>query len=149
MVGVVLLTGCDAPTRPQHTERLRSLNLSGTLQSDAFVMRAAVAYPSDDGGPLRLGAPTLGEIDQLRIDGSPRSSSGPTVDVDPQGRLPDIQWRLVGAVEQYADGIIVTLPVWTPPQGVSDDDKRRSNRFAVVARRRWAKFGGTAHRPRT
>ena len=61
---VLVLAGCDAPTRPVHTERVRHLTFAGIVQPDGGIqMRATIEYPSDDGGPLRLGAPTLGSVD--------------------------------------------------------------------------------------
>lgn len=125
LIAVVLLVGCDAPTRPEHTVRIRRYSFAAVVQPDgAIQMTATVEYPSDDGGPLRLGAPTLGTVDDLEIDGSPRTSSGETVDVDPRGAKSTVVYVVQGAVERYADGAIVTLPVWTAPNDVSGDDVR-------------------------
>jgi hypothetical protein len=125
VVVVVGLTGCDAPTRPEHTTRLTDYGINGALQVNGSVeMNATVQYPSDDGGPLRLSAPTLGEVGQVQIQSSPRSASGETVDLDPQGTRAFVSWVVHGAAERYGDGAIVTLPLWTPPNGVNSDDKR-------------------------
>lgn len=125
LVAVAVLVGCDAPTRPQHTVRVQQYSFTGAVQPDGSVkMSATIVYPSDDGGPLRLGAPTLGTVEQLQFDGSPRTSSGETVEVDPRGAKSTVDYVIQGAVERYADGVIVTLPVWTAPNGVSGDDVR-------------------------
>lgn len=124
LLAVVVLPACDTPTRPDRTLRIEHITLSGSVQAEGVAMRATIAYPSDDGGPLRLGAPTLGTVSGVRLNGSPRSGSGERVDIDPTGTRADVEWLVAGAVEQYADGVIVTLPVWTPPDGVSDDDFR-------------------------
>ena len=125
VVGVIVLAGCDAPTRPEHTVRLRDYSVTGSFQPNGFVeMQATAQYPSVDGGPLRLGAPTLGDISEVQLDRSPRSATGETVDLDPQGARVFVSWTVRGATERYADGVIVTLPVWTAPNGVDHDDKR-------------------------
>ena len=119
------LAGCDAPTRPEHTERLRSIEVTGAIQSDGITtMHESVVFPTDDGGTLRLGAPTLGSVDGVRVNGSPRSGGGERVDVDPRGNQPQIDWLVTGAVERYTDAAIVTVPVWTPPKDASGDDLR-------------------------
>ena len=124
LVGTVALAGCDTPTRPERTLRIEHITSSGSVRPDGVAMRATIAYPSDDGGPLRLGAPTLGTVTEVQLNGSPRSASGERVDIDPTGTTADVEWLVAGAVENYADGVIVTLPIWTPPDGVSDDDFR-------------------------
>jgi len=124
-VGVVLLAGCDAPTRPEHTTRIERLDETATMQPNGDVaMKLAVAYPSDDGGKLRLGAPTLGTIDNVNINGSPRTASGENVDLDLDGRSVTADWVLHNGVERYADAAIVTIPVWVPPRGADGNDKR-------------------------
>jgi hypothetical protein len=101
------------------------LTFTAVVQPDGVIkMHAIVQYPSDDGGPLRLGAPTLGSVEQLQLDGSPRSSSGENVELDPRGATSTIDYVVQGAVERYSDGAIVTLPAWTAPNGVSADDVR-------------------------
>jgi hypothetical protein len=101
------------------------VELTGVIEPDgATTMHQSVAFPSDDGGTLRLAAPTLGSVDGVRVDGSPRSAGGERVDVDPRGSAPQVDWVVRGAVERYADAAIVTLPVWTPPKGASGDDLR-------------------------
>ena len=126
IVGVCVLAGCDAPTRPEHTDRFRHVSASViTLKPNGdAVMGGVFEYPSTDGGPLRLGAPTLGTVDEVLVDRSPRTVSGETVDLDPSEPRAAVNWTVTGASERYADGVIVTLPVWTPPNGVSDDDQR-------------------------
>jgi hypothetical protein len=125
IVVVVVLAGCDAPTRPEHTERLRSVEMAGVIQPDgAATMHESVVFPSSDGGTLRLGAPTLGSVDGVRVDGSPRSGGGERVDVDPRGYQPQVDWVVHGSVERYPDAAIVTLPIWTPPKHASGDDLR-------------------------
>lgn len=124
LVGVVALSACDTPTRPERTLRIEHITMSGSVRADGVAMRATIAYPSEDGGPLRLGAPTLGTVTGVRLNGSPRTSSGERVDIDPAGTNVDVEWLVAGAVEHYADGVIVTLPIWTPPDDVSDDDFR-------------------------
>ena len=124
-MGLVLLAGCDAPTRPEHTTRIEKLDAAATVQPTGEVaMNLAVAYPSEDGGKLRLGAPTLGTISDLTINGSPRTASGESVDLDLEGRSVAADWVLHNAVERYPDAAIVTVPVWTPPGGSDGNDKR-------------------------
>jgi hypothetical protein len=125
ILGVMLLAGCDAPTRPEHTTRVTDYGITAAVQVNGSVdMQAVVQYPSDDGGPLRLGAPTLGEVTDVQLERSPRTATGATVDLDPQGTRAFVSWTVQGASERYADGVIVTLPLWTPPNGVNTDDKR-------------------------
>ncbi|MEY2453116.1 MAG: putative rane protein [Acidimicrobiaceae bacterium] len=125
IVGVCVLAGCDAPTRPEHRERITNLDFFATAQADGDVaVKLTIEFPSDDGGTLRLAAPTLGTISDVRLDGSPRSASGETVDVDPNERAATVEWIVHGAIERYPDGAIVTLPVWTPSPGLNGDDKR-------------------------
>lgn len=121
-----VLAGCDAPTRPEHTTRIESLDVTAVVQPNGDVaMKMTVTYPGDEGGALRVGAPTLGTVSDVTIDGSPRSASGANVDLDPEGRTHTVEWVLHGAVERYGDGAIVTLPVWTAPQQrVNRHDKR-------------------------
>ena len=124
ILALVAVAGCDAPTRPEHTVRIERLSVSATQVDDGVSMQVTVNYPSDDGGPLRLGAPTLGSVTDVRVGGSPRSGSGETVDVNPTGRIAAVEYVVRGAVERYSDGVIVTLPIWTPPNDVSGDDER-------------------------
>ena len=124
-MGLVLLAGCDAPTRPEHTTRIENLDATAAVQPNGdVVMNLGVAYPSDDGGKLRLGAPTLGTIDGVAINGSPRTASGENVDLDLDGKSIAADWTLHNAVERYPDATIVTIPVWTPPRGANGNDKR-------------------------
>jgi len=124
-IGLVLLAGCDAPTRPEHHTSIENLDATATMQPNGDVaMKLGVAYPSDDGGKLRLGAPTLGTISDLNINGSPRTSGGENVDLDLDGRSITADWMLHDGVERYADAAIVTIPVWTPPRDANGDDKR-------------------------
>ncbi|MEY2434880.1 MAG: hypothetical protein QOC92_4605, partial [Acidimicrobiaceae bacterium] len=132
VVALFVVAGCDAPTRPQHGVRVKQFDVNGSMQADGTVqMQAVVVYPSDDGGPLRLGAPTLGVVADVRLDNSPRSSSAQTVDVDPRGVRTGVDWAVRGASERYEDGVIVTLPIWTPPDDVSGDDQRVPVRGAL------------------
>ena len=125
ILAVLVFAGCDAPTRPEHTLRLNRVSADASLQPNGDVaLQVRVGYPSDDGGPLRLGAPTLGEIADVTLDGSPRTASGEAVDIDPQSSSAVVAWTVKGASERYTDGVIVTLPVWTPPAGVNGDDQR-------------------------
>ena len=125
LLGLVLLAGCDAPTRPEHSTSIEKLDAAATVQPNGDVaMRLGVAYPSDDGGKLRLGAPTLGTIDGVEINGSPRTASGESVDLDLDGRSIAANWQLHNAIERYPDATIVTIPVWTPPRGADGNDKR-------------------------
>src|SRR4051812_34116304 len=115
VVGAVVLAGCEAPTRPEHRTRINRIEMSGALAATGVVeMKAVITYPSDDGGTVRLAAPTLGTVSNVRIDGSPRTSSGEGVDIDVQGAHPTLEWSVAGAAERYVDGAIVTLPLWTP-----------------------------------
>jgi hypothetical protein len=124
-VSLVLLAGCDAPTRPEHATRLDHLGLAATVQPNGDVaMNAAIRYPSDDGGSLRLGAPTLGTISDVAINRSPRTASGENVDLDLEGSSVIADWVLHNAVERYPDATIVTIPVWTPSRGEDGNDKR-------------------------
>ena len=112
----LVLTACDAPTRPEHATLLTDYGVNGTLQVNGSVeLQAVVQYPSNEGGPLRLGAPTLGEVSDVQLERSPRTATGETVDLDPQGSRAFVSWTVRGASERYADGVVVTLPLWTPP----------------------------------
>ena len=125
IVAAFVFTACDAPTRPEHTTRLTDYGVNGALQVNGSVeMNAVVQYPTTDGGPLRLGAPTLGQVGEVTIGNSRRSASGETVDVDPQESRAFVSWVVHGVAERYSDGAIVTLALWTPPDGVNADDKR-------------------------
>lgn len=122
---LVLLAGCDAPTRPEHDTRIERIGVAATVQANGDVkMNASIIYPSDDGGALRLGAPTLGTISDLMINGSPRTASGESVDLDLEGRSVIADWVVHNAVERYPDATIVTIPVWTPSRGEDGNDKR-------------------------
>lgn len=126
LLGVAMTAGCDAPTRPEHTTRLTQLVVTAAVQADGnAAMRAEAGYPTDDGGVFRAGAPTLGTISGVTLDGSPRTGGGEHVDVNPRGTHPVVEWQVNGAAERYSDGAIVTIPVWTPPPSdVNGDDKR-------------------------
>ena len=87
-------------------------------------MSLTVEYPNDDGGSLRLGAPTLGQVTDVRLRTIPRTATGEHVDLDVQDRGAVIDWVVHGEVERYADAAIVTIRLWTPPQHVSGHDQR-------------------------
>ena len=119
------VAGCDAPTRPEHTTRVVGVQPHIAVQPNGdMTVKADVVYPGLGGGPLRLGAPTLGSVSDVKLDGSPRTVTGERVDLDPQGQEPTVEWTVHGAVERYADAAIVTIPVWVVPDGVNDNDKR-------------------------
>ena len=124
-MAVLLFAGCDAPTRPEHATRVTTLDVTGAVQPNGDVLvRLLIEFPNDDGGVVRLGAPTLGTVDGVQLDASPRTASGQSVDLDVEGKEHNIVYVVHGAVERYPDAAIVTLPIWTNVQGASDDDKR-------------------------
>src|SRR4051812_26614232 len=125
-IGLVLVAGCDAPTRPEHTTRIAKLdNVSSSIDLNGDVgMATTVYFPSEEGGAIRLGTPTLGAVSDVQLDGSPRTASGENVDLDLEGDAVAMTWVVHGAVERHADAAIVTIPLWTPPRGASGDDTR-------------------------
>lgn len=125
LVAVATLAGCDAPTRPEHTTRVVHLEQQGAVLVNGDVrLTTTITFPGDDGGPLRLRAPTLGTVSDVVVDGSPRTASGERLDLDLDGRDHTVEFVIHGAVERYADAAIVTLPLWSPLDGATDDDKR-------------------------
>jgi hypothetical protein len=124
-LALVVLSACDAPTRPDHDVRVTSVALTAAVHADGKVsMSSAVTFPDGEGGPFAIAAPTLGSLDDIRVDGNPRRDSGGEADLDPQGAASTVTWVVEGAVERYGDGAIVTIPVWSEARSATGDDAR-------------------------
>ncbi|MEO7555631.1 MAG: hypothetical protein ABIV94_03380 [Acidimicrobiales bacterium] len=104
---------------------MRRVDVGASVSGDdGAAMSATVTYPTTEGGPFAVAAPSLGSIGDLRVDGNPRQAGGATAAVDPRAEKAVVSWIVRGVVERYADGAIVTLPVWTAPTGANGDDAR-------------------------
>ena len=130
---LVLLSACDAPTRPEHDVRVRSVSLEAVVGADGTVaVSGTIEYPTDEGGPFTVAAPTLGSLRDVRVDGNPRRGSSTEMKLDPTARSAAVAWVVDGAVERYADGAIVAVPVWSEADGLSGDDARIPVRVTVT-----------------
>jgi hypothetical protein len=98
----------------------------------AVAVAGTVEYPTDDGGPFTVEAPTLGTLREVRVDGNPRTGGSTSMKLDPTARSASVAWVIDGAVERYADGAIVSLPVWTEADDLSGDDARNPVRVTVT-----------------
>jgi hypothetical protein len=124
-VGLVLLTGCDAPTRPERQGQITALTVDATLAaSGSLALKDRVTFVGDRGGVVPMRAPVLATVKDLTLDGSPRTDAtqSGTVELRALRRAVDVTATVDGIVERYADIVVVTVPLWgSPSDGAADD----------------------------
>ncbi|MEY2457201.1 MAG: hypothetical protein QOK06_2295 [Acidimicrobiaceae bacterium] len=124
-VGLVLLTGCDAPTRPERQGQITAVTVDATLAaSGSLALKDQVTFVGDRGGVVPMRAPVLATVKDLTLDGSPRTDAAQsgTVELRALRRAVDVTATVDGIVERYADIVVVTVPLWgSPSDGAADD----------------------------
>ena len=125
LIGLVLFTGCEAPTRPERQGQITAVTVDATLAADGtLAFTQQVTFVGDHGGFVPVRAPVLATAKDITLDGAPRtdSASGNTVQIRALKRSVSVAANIDGITERYADIVIVTVPLWGKPQdGASDD----------------------------
>src|SRR4051812_2366632 len=112
VIGLVLLAGCDAPTRPERQGQTSSVTVDGTLGADgSAALTEHVAFVGEHGGVVALRAPVLASVKDVSVDGSPRTDSTTSGSVQLRVLRPDatVAARVEGIAERYADIVVVTV----------------------------------------
>jgi hypothetical protein len=125
LIGLVLFTGCDAPTRPERQGQITAVTVDVALSTGgSLAFTQDVRFVGDHGGVVPVRAPVLGTAKDITIDGAPRteSASSGTVQIRALKRSVAVAATIEGVTERYADIVIVTVPLWgKPSDGASDD----------------------------